>query len=163
MRRYGPVSDYWAVKLCSVALLAMLVGPARAQVAVEYLGGTTALARAGSAGQIELTDSRYFAFYAGSGPESVQLRVPYARMNLIEYGQQVDRRLALALVVSPVFLLSKARKHYLTLGFTDESGAQQAIVFRVDKGSIRAALVALEARSGLKVRYQDQEARKAGN
>ena len=37
------------------------------------------------------------------------------------------------------------------------------MVFRVDKNAIRPALVALEARTGLKVKYQDQEARKAGN
>jgi hypothetical protein len=125
----------------------------------SYVGGTSNVLRPGSSGQIELTDGRYFAFYS----DKAQLRVPYARLNLIEYGQQVDRRLALALVVSPVFLLSKARKHYLTLGYTDESGDQHAVVFQVDKGSIRAALVSMEARSGLKVQYQDQEARKAGN
>ena len=145
------------MRLCALALaLACLVN---AQTQVEYIGGTSGLLQAGSTGQVELTDNRYFAFYA----HAKQFRIPYARMNLIEYGQQVDRRLALALIISPVFLLSKTRKHYLTLGFTDDSGAQQAIVFRVDKDSIRAALVALEARSGLKVRYQDQEARKAGN
>lgn len=153
------MADSRAARLCSVVLAAALAGPLPAQADVEYIGGTTGALRAGSAGQMELTDSRYFAFYA----ERAQLRVPYARMNLIEYGQQVDRRLGLAMLVSPVFLLSKTRKHFLTLGFTDEAGAQQALVFRVDKGSIRAALVALEARSGLKVRYQDQEARKAGN
>ena len=146
-----------------VALVATAIAgtvcPALAQTQAAYIGGTSGMLRAGSAGKIELTDSLYFAFYAGQA----QLRVPYARVDLIEYGQQVDRRLALALVISPVFLLSKSRKHYLTLGFRDEAGAQQAIVFRVDKDSIRAALVALEARSGLKVRYQDQEARKAGN
>jgi hypothetical protein len=154
--------DHLGVRLCSVALAAALLCPVCAQIQVEYIGGTSGLLRAGSGGQLELTDQRYFAFYAHDKHDK-QLRVPYARMNLIEYGQQVDRRLALALVVSPVFLLSKARKHYLTVGFTDDAGEQQAIVFRVDKSSIRAALVALEARSGLKVRYQDQEARKAGN
>jgi hypothetical protein len=153
------MADSWGVRLCSVGLAVALAGPVFAQAEVEYLGGTAGTLRAGSAGRMELTDSRYFAFYA----ERAQLRVPYARMNLIEYGQQVDRRLGLALVLSPVFLLSKSRKHFLTLGFTDEAGAQQALVFRVNKDSIRAALVALEARSGLKVRYQDQEARKAGN
>ena len=141
------------------ALAAVLVCPVCAQTQVEYIGGTSEVLRTGSAGQIELTDNQYFAFYG----RATRLRVPYVRMNLIEYGQQVDRRLALAVVLSPVFLLSKARKHFLTVGFTDEAGAQQAIVFRVNKDSIRAALVALEARSGLKVRYQDQEARKAGN
>ncbi|MEP6961160.1 MAG: hypothetical protein ABI995_03730, partial [Acidobacteriota bacterium] len=83
--------------------------------------------------------------------------------NLIEYGQQVDRRLALALVISPIFLLSKSRRHFLTIGYADENGAQQAMVFRVDKNSIRAVLVALEARTGRKIEYQDPEARKAGN
>lgn len=139
------------------ALAVWLCVPLAAQTRVEYVGGTTPTLRPGVAGEIELTDARYFAFYSQGG----QLRVPYARINLIEYGQQVDRRLALALVLSPVFLLSKARKHYLTLGYADEAGEQQALVFRVDKDSIRAALVALEARSGVRVRYQDAEARKA--
>ena len=87
----------------------------------------------------------------------------YERVNLIEYGQQVDRRLALALVISPVFLLSKSRKHFLSIGYTDESGRQQAMVFRVDKSSIRSVLVSLEARTGQKVQYQDEQARKARN
>jgi hypothetical protein len=35
-------------------------------------------------------------------------------------------------------------------------------VFRVDKGDIRSVLASLEARTGRRVEYQDQEARKAG-
>ncbi len=141
-----------------VLLMAVLV-PGYAQTRVDYVGGTTAEVRSGETGRIELSDDRYFAFYASKG----QMRVPYARVNLLEYGQQVDRRLALAVVVSPMFLLSKSRRHFLTVGYTDERGMQQAMVFRVDKNSIRAALVALEARTGLNVQYQDMEARKAGN
>jgi hypothetical protein len=60
-------------------------------------------------------------------------------------------------------LLGKSRKHFLTVGYTGDDGKQQALVFRVDKGGIRATLVSLEARTGLKVEYQDEEARKAGN
>jgi hypothetical protein len=74
----------------------------------------------------------------------------------------VDRRLALAIVISPVFLLSKSRKHFLTIGFTDDAGQHQALVFRVDKSAIRAILVGLEARTGRPTQYQDEEARKAG-
>ena len=91
------------------------------------------------------------------------MRVAYDRVNLVEYGQQVDRRLALALVISPVFLLSKSRKHFLTIGYSGEDGKQQAMVFRVDKNSIRPTLVSLEARTGQKVQYQDEQARKARN
>jgi hypothetical protein len=139
-------------------LLALLAAPVLAQTQVDYVGGTASELDAGTAGRVELTDSQYFAFYA----RKTQFRVPYSQVNLLEYGQQVDRRLAMAVVISPVFLLSKSRRHFLTVGYTDDQGQQQAVVFRVDKNSIRAALVALEARTGLKIQYQDQEARKAG-
>lgn len=144
--------------VCCAVAASLLTSPARAQAEVEYIGGTPAELQPGADGHIELTDDRYFAFYA----RKTQFRIPYDRVNLIEYGMQVDRRLALALVISPVFLLSKARKHFLTIGYAGERG-QEAIVFRVDKASIRVALAALEARTGVKIGYQDQEARKAGN
>ena len=48
------------------------------------------------------------------------------------------------------------------VGYTREDGKQQAPVFRVGTGDIRATLVSLEARTGLKIQYQDSEARKAG-
>lgn len=142
----------------AVTVLLTTVAALRAQTNVEYLGGTSSLIKTGEEGHLDLTDGRYLAFY---GHDS-QMRIEYDRINLVEYGQQVDRRLMLALLISPVFLLSKARKHYLTVGFEDQRGAQQALVFRVDKDAVRPALAALEARTGLKVSYTDQEARKAG-
>jgi hypothetical protein len=36
------------------------------------------------------------------------------------------------------------------------------MIFRVSKNDIRALLVSLEARTGRKVTFQDEEARKAG-
>ena len=129
-----------------------------AQGRAEYVGGTASALTSGSGGSIELSDQRYLGFYTKRG----QVRVAYERVNLLEYGQKVDRRLLAAVVISPMFLLSKSRKHFLTIGYMDEDGKQQALIFRVDKGSIRSALVSLEARTGLKVQYQDEEARKAG-
>jgi hypothetical protein len=129
-----------------------------AQSRVDYVGGTTPALASGAGGTVELSDESYLAFYA----KGAQVRVPYDHINLLEYGQKVDRRVLMAVVISPVFLLAKTRKHFLTVGYTDEGGRQQAMVFRVDKNAIRAMLVALEARTGLKVEYQDPEARKAG-
>ena len=140
-------------------LIVMLASLSRAQTSVEYIGGTAGQITAGIQGSIALADDRYLAFYA----DKRQMRIAYQRINLIEYGQQVDRRLALALVVSPVFLLSKSRKHFLTIGYSSEDGKQQAMVFRVDKNGIRPTLAGLEARTGLKVQYQDEQARKARN
>ena len=129
-----------------------------AQSRAEYVGGTASALTSGSGGSIDVSDQRYLGFYTKRG----QVRVAYDRVNLLEYGQKVDRRLLAAVVISPMFLLSKSRKHFLTIGYMDEDGKQQALIFRVDKGSIRSALVSLEARTGLKVQYQDEEARKAG-
>ena len=80
----------------------------------------------------------------------------------MEYGQNVSRRYAAAILISPMLLLSKSRKHFVTLGYVDAEGKQQALVFRVDKGDIRSVLTGLEARTGRRVEYQDDEARKAG-
>jgi hypothetical protein len=129
-----------------------------AQSHAQYAGGTSPQFAAGVQGRLEVTDDRYFAFYS----KKAQVRIPYDRINLIEYGQQVSRRLAMAIVISPLFLLTKSRKHFLTVGYAGEDGKQQALVFRLDKDNVRVILVSLEARTGLKVEYQDEEARKAG-
>ena len=90
------------------------------------------------------------------------VEVPYDKINVLEYGQKVDRRYLSAVFISPLFILAKTRKHFLTLGYEDSQGKQQALVFRVEKSAIRSVLVSLEARTGRKVMYQDEEARKAG-
>ena len=56
-----------------------------------------------------------------------------------------------AVFLSPLFLMSKKRQHFLTVGYTDEGGRQQAMIFKINKDDIRATLVVLEARTGRKV------------
>jgi hypothetical protein len=91
-----------------------------------------------------------------------EFRIPYHKVNTLEYGQNVSRRYAAAVLISPMLLLSKSHKHFVTLGYVDEGGRQQALVLRVDKGDIRGVLTGLEARTGRRIEYQDDEARKAG-
>lgn len=135
-----------------------LVWGLSAQSRAEYVGGTATKLESGASGAINISDQNYFAFYA----KKTQLRVAYDKIDLLEYGQKVDRRLLMAVVISPMFLLSKNRKHFLSVGYVDEDGHHQALVFRVDKNGIRSTLVSLEARTGLRIQYQDEEARKAG-
>jgi len=124
----------------------------------EYAGGTILQIPQGCSGNIQASDEQYFVFYANKA----RWRVPYDHINLLEYGQKADRRYFAAVLVSPLFLLSKKRTHFLTVGYMDEDGRQQAMIFRVDKNDIRTILVSLEARTGRKVEFQDDEARKAG-
>ena len=125
---------------------------------VEYVGGTRADLPNNTGGNLQAIDEQYLVFYSGKA----SLRVPYDRINMLEYGQKVDRRIAWAVVISPVFALSKKRQHFLTVGYMDEDGREQAMIFKVEKNNIRSMLAALEARTGRKIEFQDEEARKAG-
>jgi hypothetical protein len=124
----------------------------------DYIGGTESQVQTNSSGILNAVDEVFFTF---SGKQ-VQMRIPYERINLLEYGQTVNGRYLEAILISPLFLMSKKREHYLTVGFEDNQGKQQALVFKVSKGDIRTILVALEAKTGQVVRYQDEEARKGG-
>lgn len=151
-------------RLCSPVLLLLLTmtqpgAPAnRGGSHVHYVGGTLAELSGKVPGQLEISagDALYF------DARGARIAVPYNSVNLIEYGLRVNRRYVAAVLISPVLLLSKKRSHFVTVGYADADGRQQAMVFQVDKGDVRAVLVSLEARTGRKVEYQDEEARKAG-
>ena len=148
--------------MCAAFLLSAAVA-GRAAAAdsgarAEFMGGTLAHFAAGVPGRVHTTDADVLVFET----KKAAMEVPYERVNLLEYGQQVGRRYLLALVVSPLLLLSKSRKHYLTVGYKDDEGRQQALVLQVHKDEVRALLASLEARTGLKVSYVDDEARKSG-
>ncbi|MBV9759203.1 MAG: hypothetical protein JO340_01450 [Acidobacteriaceae bacterium] len=142
----------------AICLCALIAAAERSGSRAEYIGGTRADLPANNSGDIQVTDRVYFIFLS----KHTRIRVPYERINLLEYGQKVDRRYVAAAVISPLFLLAKKREHFLTVGFQDDDGEQQAMVFRVDKNDIRLTLVALEARTGRQVQFQDEEARIAG-
>jgi hypothetical protein len=135
-----------------------LKGAGHAGSRAEYVGGTRPDLPANNSGQIEVSDRVYFVFTS----KHTHVRIPFERINLLEYGQKVDRRYITAVLISPLFMLAKKRDHFLTDGFQADDGAQEAMVFKVDKNDIRLALVTLEARTGQAIQYQDDEARLAG-
>ncbi|MEZ5355765.1 MAG: hypothetical protein R2762_24285 [Bryobacteraceae bacterium] len=120
---------------------------------VEYLGGTITEFPGGVGGALRVDDPRHLIF----STRKTSIGVPYDRVNLLEYGQHVSRRLVLAYLLGPWVLPSKKLKHYLTVGFESDEGEQQAMVFRVDKSHVRVVLASLEARTGVKVDYLDEQ------
>ncbi|HVV47628.1 MAG TPA: hypothetical protein VHC72_20595 [Bryobacteraceae bacterium] len=123
-----------------------------------FVGGTAPGVEAKSSARLDLSSPDVLIFRSGK----TEIRIPYRKVESLEYGQNVSRRYAAAVLISPLLLLSKSRKHFVTIGYEDEAGKQQALVFRVGKGDIRSVLASLEARTGRRVEYQDDEARKAG-
>lgn len=122
----------------------------------QFVGGTLHGISANSNARLDLAGGDALTVRSGG----VEFRIDYGKVNSLEYGQNVSRRYLAAVLISPVLLLSKSRKHFVTMGYEDIEGKQQALVFRVEKGDIRSVLASLEARTGRRVEYQDDEARK---
>ena len=123
-----------------------------------YVGGTVAAIHRKSTIRIDCTGGESLNVGLAHG----SLSVPYRDINTLEYGMRVNRRYLEALLISPVFLVAKKRTHFLTVGYEDADGNQQVMILEVGKGEIRPLLVSLEARTGRRIEYQDEEARKAG-
>jgi hypothetical protein len=121
-----------------------------------YIGGT-----------IELKEKTEGTFSTQSATEAVfatkygTLRIPYDSIESLEYGQKAGRRVAVAVLVSPLALFSKKRNHYLTITYKGRTGTEQAVVFELGKDIVRTTLKVLEVRSKKEVEYQDEEARKS--
>ena len=140
------------------ALAALCLWGADPGSRADYVGGTLSALAANTGGRVSTVDPASLEFRS----RPAMIRVPYQRINLLEYGQNVSRRYAMAILISPVLILSKKRAHFLTVGYQDDEGQQQAMVLRLDKDSVRVVLASLEARTGRRVEYQDDEARKGG-
>ena len=139
----------------SLLVVVCAFGAAGPGIRTQFVGGTVPV-RPKSDLRLDFTGPDALFFRTGK----TEVRVSYSSINTLEYGQNVSRRYAAALLVSPVLLLSKSRKHFLTIGYVDSDGRQQALVLRVDKGDIRSVLASLEARTGRRVETLDDEARK---
>jgi hypothetical protein len=148
------------VKRCLWVLLALspLLQAEDIGSRVQYVGGTVPGVRNKTAARIDLLQDNVLTLKAGGN----SLVIPYSDVNTLEYGLRVSRRYVEAVLISPLFLVAKKRTHFLTIGYTDKDGKQQAMVLQVGGDEIRPLLVSLEARTGRRVEYQDDEARKAG-
>ncbi len=125
---------------------------------VLYVGGTVAGIKSHSNALIDVRDETSLSLHL----RDKAISVAWSDVNNLEYGLHVDRRYVEAILISPLFLIAKKRSHFLTIGYVDSERRQQAVVLEVGKSDIRQLLVSLEARTGRRVEYQDDEARKAG-
>lgn len=123
-----------------------------------YVGGTLNQIKENTEGKVSATAPTVFTFNYKGGSVSI----PYDHVNDLEYGQKAGRRLGLAIVVNPLLFFSKKRRHFLTVGYQDGDGKQQAAVFELGKDTVRVTLATLEARTGRKIEYEDEEARNSG-
>jgi hypothetical protein len=125
-----------------------------------YVGGTRTDIKEAAEGMFDVSNETEMAFT----PDKTKVRhtIAYSEVTELEYGQKAGRRVAVGLLVSPIALFSKKRRHYLTINFKDGAGKDQAVVFELGKDMVRTTLAIIEARTGKQIQYQDEEARKSG-
>jgi hypothetical protein len=82
----------------------------------------------------------------------------------MEFGQKVGRRVGttialgattLGLAALPM-LFSKKKKHFLTIGYANAAGENEAIVLELAKDIVRSTLPILEARTGRQVEAEGE-------
>lgn len=165
------------IRAVAVALIACIVGES-ALLAVDsraavYFGGTASQFTTATApidGILDLRSPRELVFWPDLKPFSAApFAIPYSTIRELEYGQNAGRRvgaaIATSLLLTPLGLLalmSKKRNHFLTVAYRDDSGSDQVAIFELGKDIVRATLAILQTRSGKRMQYQDDEARKFG-
>ena len=127
------------------------------------MGGTWTQYAAESEGKIDFSDSAQMRFIPDRKERDAS--IPYDKITSLEYGQKAGRRIGLTLLTGAwPLLLSKKRRHYVTIGFTDDSGQPAGVIFELGKDVTRVTLKTLEIRTGKKVDYETEDARKhSGN
>jgi hypothetical protein len=140
-----------AVLFCEISLLAGID-----KDAAMYIGGTVEVIPEKTEGRLDLTNDDKMVFRWQNGSWDL----PYKQIKSLEYGQKAGRRVGVAIAVTWVALFSKKRRHFLTIGFEDPDGKKQAALIEIGKARVRVSLSVLEARTGLKVEYESDEARK---
>ncbi len=138
--------------LCSELLLVAGID----KDAAMYVGGTVTSIPENTVGKLDFNSEEKMAFVWPKG----NWELPYKQITSLEYGQKAGRRVGVALTVTIWALFSKKRRHFLTLGFKDAEGKQQAALIEIGKARVKSSLASLEARTGLKVEYESEEAKK---
>jgi hypothetical protein len=85
------------------------------------------------------------------------LSIKYDAIKNMTYEKASKPRYAEAVIISPLFLLSNAKKHYLTFQYADETGAGKYAIVHLDKKNARQAVACAEAQIGKQVEQIDEK------
>jgi hypothetical protein len=83
--------------------------------------------------------------------------IKYDTIKSILYERTSTPRYAEAVIISPLFLLSHSKKHFLTIQYTDASGASQFVIVHLDKKNAREVVALAEAQTGRKVEQVEEK------
>ena len=125
---------------------------------VMYVGGTVSSLPPGNVeGSLDFSAAAAMFFVAAKGGSTVA--VQWKTIQDLEYGPQIPlqwKKKSRSLPALPL-LSKKGRKHYVTIGYKDSAGAEQAVVFELGDQIIRRTLTVLKEKSGKRLTCQDEQ------
>lgn len=83
--------------------------------------------------------------------------IQYDSIKSILYEKTSTPRYAEAVIISPLFLFSRSKKHFLTIQYTDAAGSGQFVIVHLDKKNAREAVAVAEAQTGKKVEQVEEK------
>ena len=141
----------WVIALHFSAFPAFAVGNDE----TAYVGGTEKIDE-GAEGSASSENEKEFVFEYKDG----QLVIPYDQVTELEYGEQAGHRVGLAIAM-PLTALAKKRRHFLTISWKDEKKQEHSAVFELGKSIVKSTIETIETKTGKKVDFQDDDARKS--
>jgi hypothetical protein len=78
------------------------------------------------------------------------LDIPFDQIQEITYERSTHPRAKTAIFISPLALLSKSKKHWLTVKY-DKGGTTDFVILRLDKNEYQRMIAVAETRTGLEV------------
>lgn len=82
--------------------------------------------------------------------------IPYDKVKSMLYEKTSKPRYAEAILLSPFFLFTKSKKHFLTIQYSDDAGNGKFSVFHLDKSNARDITNTAEAETGKKVEFSEE-------
>jgi hypothetical protein len=75
----------------------------------------------------------------------------------MQYEKTNQPRYVAAVVISPAFLLTRSKKHYLTIEYNDPSGEAHSVIVRLNKKNARAAVATATAQTSKSVEQIEEK------
>ncbi len=145
-----------AVAFAGTTLLLMTIANLSAQMSFKKVECRTnyGAAEEGKKGKL-IVDASLIRFLKGNEKEEY-FSIPNKAVNEIFYSRVAGRRIGAAIMVTPLLLFSKGKKHYLTLAFNDGKDLVGAVEFKLHKSNYRGVLRGIEEVTGVELKF-DQE------
>jgi hypothetical protein len=83
--------------------------------------------------------------------------INYDAIHAMQYERAGQPRYVAAVLISPVFLLARSKKHYLTIEYNDKSGEARSVIVRLNKKNAREAVRTATAQTSKSVEQIEEK------